>query len=55
MEIRPGRRDDLEAIGEIYDHYVLHSDTTFDEAPSTEEERLQWFDTFGATGGEPGT
>lgn len=36
--IRPVREDDAQAIADIYAHYVLHTNISFEtEAPSTEE------------------
>lgn len=46
--LRPATRDDLLAINEIYNHYVLHSTCTYQTVPSTAEERQTWFDSHGA-------
>jgi L-amino acid N-acyltransferase YncA len=43
MTIRPARESDLAAINSIYNHYVLNSTCTYQEEPSTDEERLAWF------------
>ena len=50
MEIRSGTAEDLVAIAQIYEHYVLHSFATFDEAPPSPEQWRAWFDEFGLTG-----
>ena len=43
LRIRPAVLDDLPALTEIINHYVLHSHATFDVSPSTPEQRLPWF------------
>lgn len=43
LRIRPAVLDDLRALTEILNHYVLHSHSTFDITPSTAEQRLPWF------------
>ena len=43
ITIRLARADDLEAINRIYNHYVLYSTCTYQEEPSTPEERAAWF------------
>ncbi len=42
--------DDLEAINEIYNHYVLTSAATFDVEPRTMQWRREWFAKFGERG-----
>ena len=42
-EIRLATADDLPAINEIYNHCVLHSSCTYQEAPEPMEGRRQWF------------
>lgn len=42
--IRSATLDDLEALTEIYNHYVIHSAITFDLHPFTASERRPWFD-----------
>jgi phosphinothricin acetyltransferase len=44
MLIRLATADDLEAINAIYNHYVSVSTTTYDEEPTTLEERRQAFE-----------
>lgn len=50
MEIRPGQRDDLPQITEIYNYYVRETPITFDLDPYTVEEREPWFKKFSPTG-----
>jgi phosphinothricin acetyltransferase len=45
--LRDATRDDLAAINEIYNHYVLHSTCTYQTEPSTAPERLEWFAAHG--------
>lgn len=44
MTVRPGRREDLAGILEVYNHYVQRTPVTFDVAPIRAEERLSWID-----------
>src|SRR3982751_412864 len=46
--IRPARAADLPAINAIYNHYVLQSTCTYQEEPSTAEERAAWLAAHGA-------
>ena len=39
--------DDLDAINAIYNHFVLYSTCTYQEEPSTAEERAAWFAAHG--------
>jgi phosphinothricin acetyltransferase len=41
--VRPALESDLEAINSIYNHYVLGSTCTYQEAPETMEGRRLWF------------
>jgi phosphinothricin acetyltransferase len=41
--IRDARASDLDAINAIYNHFVLHSACTYQEEPSTAQERAAWF------------
>jgi L-amino acid N-acyltransferase len=43
IELRPATEADLVAINDIYNHYVLHSTCTYQEAPEPLEGRQQWF------------
>jgi L-amino acid N-acyltransferase len=43
MLIRPATPDDLVAINDIYNHYVLHSTCTYQTEPETMEARRAWF------------
>jgi phosphinothricin acetyltransferase len=47
VHLRAARREDLPAINEIYNHYVLGSTCTYQTVPSTLEERSAWFDRHG--------
>ncbi|MFN8623716.1 MAG: N-acetyltransferase family protein [Chloroflexota bacterium] len=50
VRIRPGREDDVPALLAIYNHYVLHSNATFDMTPLTLEQRLEWFSHYAPDG-----
>ncbi len=41
--IRPAREADLAAVNDIYNHFVLHSTSTYQELPETLDTRRQWF------------
>jgi phosphinothricin acetyltransferase len=43
FKIRIAKVTDLEAINRIYNHYVVNSACTYQEEPSTPEERAAWF------------
>lgn len=43
LTLRPACPDDLPAINDIYNHYVLHSTCTYQVAPSTMAEREAWW------------
>ena len=42
--IRTATLDDLEALTDIYNHYVVNTAITFDLHPFTTSERQPWFD-----------
>jgi len=48
--VRAGGVDDVPALTELYNHFVVSSAHTFDTEPVTEEERLGWLDQYAATG-----
>jgi phosphinothricin acetyltransferase len=48
MRIRPATADDLEAINEIYNHFVVRSTCTYQTEPETMEGRRAWFTAHGA-------
>jgi phosphinothricin acetyltransferase len=50
LDLRPGGTVDLPAIVGIYNHYVLHSNATFDEAAVTVESRQPWIAAFRPSG-----
>ncbi|MGY9069075.1 N-acetyltransferase family protein [Streptomyces sp. CAS3] len=41
-QVRPGVEGDLDALTEIYNHYVRETAITFDTVPFTPRERLPW-------------
>ena len=47
VNVRPATAADLPAINAIYNHFVLHSTCTYQETPSTLEERAAWFAAHG--------
>ncbi|MGW7407344.1 N-acetyltransferase family protein [Streptomyces sp. NPDC054833] len=42
VQVRPGAEADLEALTDIYNHYVRETPITFDTAVFTPEERRRW-------------
>ncbi len=46
--IRTGTKADLPALVGIMNHYIMHSHATFDTEPYTIEERVSWFESYGA-------
>ena len=50
MIVRAAGLEDLPALVELYNHYVLHTAATFDVEPYTVETRRPWFEQFAATG-----
>ena len=48
--IRPADASDLNALVEIYNHYVTETHITFDVEPFAVGARTQWFTQFAATG-----
>ncbi|MFF4017933.1 GNAT family N-acetyltransferase [Streptomyces sp. NPDC001843] len=42
VQVRPGTEGDLEALTDIYNHYVRETPITFDITPFTPEERRPW-------------
>ena len=48
ISIRLAGPTDLERISDIYNHYVIHSECTYQETPSTLHERSEWFAAHGA-------
>jgi phosphinothricin acetyltransferase len=49
MIIRPATADDLVAINDIYNHFVLCSTCTYQTEPETMDARRAWFDHHGET------
>lgn len=50
VEIRPAREDDLPALVDIFNHYVLNTHITFEVEPHTVESRRDWFEGFAQDG-----
>jgi phosphinothricin acetyltransferase len=50
VHVRPAREDDLQAINEIYNHYVRESHVTFDLEPPSPEARREWFEHYQGKG-----
>ena len=48
--VRPAVADDLAALTDIYNHYVVNTAITFDLQPFTPEARRAWFDEHSSTG-----
>ena len=46
VTIRAATTADLEAINDIYNHYVLNTHITFDEQPWPMQQRQDWFNKF---------
>src|SRR4051812_28894069 len=44
IRIRPAALDDLPALVEIHNHYVVHTHITFDIEPFTVDQRRPWFE-----------
>jgi len=47
LNVRPATAADLPAINSIYNHFVLSSTCTYQEEPSTAEERAEWLAAHG--------
>lgn len=50
VAIRRATAEDLPALLDIYNHYVLHTPITFDIEPQTLEQRQRWFTQFAPSG-----
>jgi phosphinothricin acetyltransferase len=50
IHVRPATADDLQAINEIYNHYVAETHITFDVEPTSMEGRREWFSHYAETG-----
>lgn len=46
LTIRPATADDLQAINDIYNYYVINTHITFDEQPWAIQQREEWFGKF---------
>lgn len=43
LEVRPAQARDLDAIVEVYNHYVVHTPVTFETAPVRATDRHEWY------------
>ena len=50
LQVRPATGDDLQAVNDIYNHYVAESHITFDVEPVSMEQRREWFTHYGPAG-----
>ncbi len=50
LDVRPARDADLQALTDIYNHYVRETPITFDVEPFTLAQRRMWLDSFGLAG-----
>lgn len=50
VHVRPGREADLEALNDLYNHYIRESHYTFDLEPLSMEWRREWFTHYAETG-----
>ena len=50
VDVRPASEKDLEAINDIYNHYVAVTHVTFDDEPMTMEVRREWFSHYAEAG-----
>ncbi len=50
VHVRPATENDLAAINDIYNHYVLETHVTFDLEPVSMEHRREWFTHYEADG-----
>ena len=50
VDVRAGREEDLEAINDLYNHYVAETHVTFDDEPVTMEARREWFGHYANSG-----
>ncbi len=48
--IRRARAEDVPALLDIYNHFVVHTAVTFDVEPRTLQQRLAWFNAFREAG-----
>jgi phosphinothricin acetyltransferase len=48
--VRAATLDDLQALTDIYNYYVVHTAVTFDLHPLTPDERRPWFDEHDVSG-----
>ena len=50
VEVREATAEDLSAVNDIYNQYILEAHYTFDLEPWTMDARREWFAHYGTTG-----
>lgn len=50
LEVRAAREEDLPAINELYNHYIVNTAITFDVEPWSLAQRREWFGHYAETG-----
>jgi phosphinothricin acetyltransferase len=50
VEVRPAMSEDLDAINDVYNHYVKETHITFDVEPMSLEARREWFSHYSGQG-----
>jgi phosphinothricin acetyltransferase len=50
LEVRAAREEDLPAINDLYNHYIVNTAITFDIEPWSLEQRREWFGHYKETG-----
>jgi phosphinothricin acetyltransferase len=50
VDVRPAAEEDLQRLTEIYNHYVINTQVTFDIEPRTLEQSREWLSHYKTTG-----
>jgi phosphinothricin acetyltransferase len=50
VQVRPGTAEDLEAVNDLYNHYIREAHYTFDLEPLDMDWRREWFSHYAETG-----
>jgi phosphinothricin acetyltransferase len=50
MDIRRAEQADLQALLDLYNHYIVNTPITFDLEPKTLAQRQEWLDSFAPAG-----
>src|SRR5438067_3656676 len=50
VHVRRAAEKDLDAINDIYNHYIVQSHVTFDEQPMSLDARAEWFSHYSDAG-----